>query len=74
VVLHALICEKYIADELGVDGLFEYDRSGSQWVLEEYLNEHPSVRSNAMDRLSRVPENSDKGLIDKLRTLKRLIK
>jgi len=65
----ALARGKYIADELGVDGLFKYDRSGSQWLLEEYLKEHPSVRSNAMDRLSRVPENSDKGLFDKLRTL-----
>lgn len=65
----ALARGKYIADDLGIEGLFEYEKAGSQWKLEEYLQEHPNVRQDVMQRLSRIPENTESGLLEKLRNL-----
>jgi len=58
---------KKIADELGVDALFEYPDTGSQWDLESYLNAHPSVRSGVFDRLSRVPDRSIASIVTRLK-------
>lgn len=58
---------KKLADELGVPAMFEYQDTGSQWDLEKYLNEHPSVRSGVYNRLSRVPNRSVAGLLDRLK-------
>ena len=58
---------KMIADELGVDAIFEYKDTGSQWDLEAYLNAHPSVRSSVYNRLSRVPDRSIAGYLSRLK-------
>ncbi|WP_340099473.1 hypothetical protein [Salinibaculum salinum] len=60
---------KYIADETGLDGLFKYGRSGSRWVLDEYLEAHPEIRQDVHERLSRVPETKSAGLIDKIKSI-----
>lgn len=67
--IDALARGVYLTDELGLDGLFEYERSGSQWILQEYLQEHPSIKSDVVDRLSRVPEKTEPGLLDRLRSM-----
>jgi len=60
---------KYIADETGLPAAFKYHRSGSMWMLDEYLNEHPDIRKRVHQRLSRVPETSEDGLLDRVRSL-----
>ena len=57
---------KYLADELGVLALFEYRKSGSQWELDEYLTEHPGIRRDVNDRLSRVPTPVKKSLLSRV--------
>ena len=63
----ALARGKYIADECNLRGLFKYDHSGSTWVLDEYLQAHPSIRQDVHERLRRVPEESSGGLMDRIR-------
>ena len=64
----ALARGKLVADELGVDGLFEYDGTGSIWLIEEYLNTHPSIQNDVSRRLSRIPDD-ESGLLSKLRSV-----
>ena len=59
---------KYIADETGLPAIFKYRRSDSMWMLDEYLKEHPDIRKRVHQRLSRVPETSEDGLLDRVRT------
>jgi len=63
--VNALARGKLVADELDVNGLFEYDGTGSTWLIEEYLSTHPSIQSDVSKRLSRVPDN-ESGLLSKL--------
>lgn len=63
----ALARGKLVADELGVDGLFEYEETGSTWVLPEYLSEHPDIQADVSARLSRVPDDEGVGLLERLR-------
>jgi hypothetical protein len=65
----ALARGKLLSDELDVDGLFEYQRTGSVWILAEYLNAHPDIQSDVSERLSRVPDQDSPGLLAKLRAL-----
>ena len=65
----ALARGKYICDECGLDGLFKYKRTGSRWVLEEYLRAHPSLRQEVHERLRRVPEQTEDGFLDRVRKL-----
>lgn len=65
----ALARAKYLENELNTGALFEYRKTGSQWALNEYLQEHPSIRRDVMSRLSRVPERTDQGLLSRLRSL-----
>ena len=65
----ALARGKLIADELGTDALFEYERSGSTWVLDEFLSDRPDVQAAVSERLSRVPERDEAGLGEKLRAI-----
>lgn len=58
---------KYIAEETGLSAMFKYRRSGSLWMLDEYLQEHPDIRKRVHQRLSRVPETSEEGLLDRIR-------
>lgn len=60
---------KYLEDELNAKALFEYQRSGSQWILNEYLQAHPDIRRNVMSRLNRVPERTEQGVLSRLRDL-----
>lgn len=65
----ALARGKFLVEQTGETGLFEYRTTGSQWILEEYLQEHPQIRRDVNDRLSRVPEKADGGLLQKLKSL-----
>lgn len=65
----ALARGKKIADELDVACLFEYSGSGSQWILDEYLQSNPKIRADVQDRLSRVPEPSSKGFFARLKNI-----
>lgn len=65
----ALARGKHIADDLGVAALFKYEETGSRWVLSEYLRAHPSIRGDVVERLARVPDNGDKGLVDRLKSV-----
>ena len=59
---------KYISDETGLPALFKYNPTGSRWILDEYLQQHPSIRQDVQKRLSRVPEKSSAGLLDRIRS------
>lgn len=65
----ALARGKYIADECRVDALFKYRETGSTWVLEEYLREHPDIRQDVHERLRRVPEQTKPGFLARIRDL-----
>lgn len=67
--VEALARGKLLADELGADALFEYDSTGSRWVLENYLDRHPAVNRDVEKRLQRVPEDRSKSLLGRLRSL-----
>lgn len=67
--VNALARGKYIADETGLPVLFKYETSGSRWVLDEYLRAHPDIRQDVHERLRRVPEEADDGLLSKIRSL-----
>jgi hypothetical protein len=59
---------KMVADDLGTKALFEYTKTGSMWELENYLNTHPSVRHDVLDRLGRVPDKkAESGFLSRLR-------
>jgi hypothetical protein len=58
---------KYISDETGLPALFKYESTGSRWVLDEYLEAHPKIRQQVHERLSRVPERSSNGLLQRIR-------
>lgn len=65
--VHGLARGKYIADETGLPALFKFERSGSRWVLDEYLTEHPDIRQDVHERLRRVPDKSPEGFLDRIR-------
>lgn len=60
---------KYIADETGLPVLFKFNRSGSRWLLDEYLQAHPDIRKEVHKRLRRVPDDSPDGILDRVRGL-----
>lgn len=53
--IDALARGKKTAEDLGVQAMFEYTTTGSQWDLDTYLVNHPDIRAGVYDRLSRVP-------------------
>lgn len=65
----ALARGKLLTDELGTRGLFEYQRSGSLWILSEYLDAHPKIQRDVSKRLSRVPDKDSDGLLTKLKDI-----
>jgi hypothetical protein len=65
----ALARGKLIADELGVEALFEYGGNGSTWVLSEYLTEHPDIQVDVSERLSRVPEEDGGSLLNRIKNV-----
>lgn len=65
----ALARGKMLAEQLSTEAIFEYSSSGSQWDLENYLNAHPNIRSDVYDRLSRVPNRSNEGIVSRLKRL-----
>jgi hypothetical protein len=65
----ALARGKLLTDELRADGIFEYGETGSTWILSEYLNAHPDIQADVSERLSRVPDGDDAGLLAKLRSV-----
>lgn len=65
----ALARGKLIAEELGANALFEYERSGSTWILDEFLSDRPEIQADVSERLSRVPERDEAGLREKLRAI-----
>lgn len=60
---------KHIADETGLPALFKYERSGSRWLLDEYLQAHPDLRQQVHERLRKLPNDSSSGLIERVRDL-----
>jgi len=64
----ALARGKYIADESGLEAIFKYKRTGSRWLLEEYLQEHPSIRQDVHERLRRVPDETSDGFLARIKS------
>jgi len=60
---------KWLSDELGIKGIFTYGGTGSTWLIDEYLREHPSVRRKALNRIRRIPDKARPGLLTRLRNL-----
>jgi len=60
---------KHIAEETGLDAIFTYQPTGSTWLLDAYLQAHPSIRKEVHDRLCRVPERSSDGIIERIKEL-----
>ncbi|WP_336327611.1 hypothetical protein [Halovenus sp. HT40] len=58
---------KYIAEETDLPAMFKYRKTGSMWMLDEYLEAHPDIRKRVHQRLSRVPDKSEDGLLDRVR-------
>jgi hypothetical protein len=67
--IDALARGKKVAEEIGEDCLFKYGGTGSQWLVDEYLQSHPEIRAKVQDRLSRVPKSSSTGMLTRLRNL-----
>ena len=67
--VNALARGKQLADEYGLEALFEYQRSGSQWGLDEYLQAHPEIQRDVRERLRRTPAQTDGGFMKRLRNL-----
>lgn len=67
--IEALARGKKLANELALDAMYEYEKRGSQWDLDAYLNRHPRTRSKVFSRLSRDPTKSSAGLITRLRRM-----
>ncbi|MFC7073256.1 hypothetical protein ACFQJ7_01420 [Halovenus rubra] len=65
----ALARAKRICDEYGVEGLFKYERTGSRWLLDEYLEAHQSVSQDVHERLRRAPDLDSDGFLDRVRSL-----
>jgi len=65
----ALARAKRISDETGLDVLFKYEPNGSRWLLDAYLEEHPSVRQDVHTRLRRLPDDTSDGLLSRVRNL-----
>jgi hypothetical protein len=65
--VNALARGKYIADENDLPALFKYQPSSSRWVLEEYLEAHPGIRQDVHERIRRVPDRADDGLLTRIR-------
>ncbi|WP_152436498.1 hypothetical protein [Halosimplex carlsbadense] len=51
-----------------VPGLFVYQKTGSVWLVEEYLDAHPSIREDVYDYIesSQTSESDDGGLLSRL--------
>jgi hypothetical protein len=60
---------KHIADETGLPAIFKYERSGSRWLLEEYLEAHPDIRQQVHERLRKLPDDSSSGFLNRVRDL-----
>lgn len=67
--VEAIARGKHIADECGVDGVFKYEKTGSRWLLDEYLQEHPEIRQDVHARLRRVPDRNSRSPLDKLKEI-----
>ena len=67
--IDALARGKWLSDELGIKGIFTYGGTGSTWLIDEYLREHPSVRRKALNRIRRIPDKARPGLLTRLRNL-----
>ncbi|MFB6164899.1 MAG: hypothetical protein ABEJ31_07055 [Haloarculaceae archaeon] len=67
--VQALARGKYIADECGLDAIFKYAGTESIWILDEFINAHPSVRQDVHERLRRLPENTSDGFLDRIRNI-----
>ena len=65
--IDALARGKYVADETGLSAIFKYETSGSRWLLDEYLEAHPDIRQDVHERLRRVPDRTDDGLLSRIR-------
>lgn len=65
----ALARAKHITDDTGLSGLFKYGGSGSQWILDEYLEAHPDIRQDVHERLSKVPDKQPSGLLQKIKSV-----
>lgn len=63
----ALARGKYIADEYNLDAIFKYKRTGSIWILDEYLEAHPEIRQEVQERLRRVPEETPDGFLSRIK-------
>lgn len=60
----ALARGKQLSDRHGLDVLFEYEQSGSRWLLEEYLRQHPQIKQDVDERLRRAPDKTS--VVDRL--------
>lgn len=60
----ALARRKYICDEYGLEGVFNYEHTDSTWVLSRYLEENPSIRQDVHERLDSQLDQSRDPRID----------
>jgi hypothetical protein len=58
---------KNISEEMGLPALFKYNETGSRWLLDEYLEEHPDIRKEVHERLRRLPDDSSGGILARIR-------
>lgn len=65
----ALARGQWLMDELGVQGIFTYHGSGSTWLIEGYLETHPGINRKVQDRISRVPDKAQAGLLARIKNL-----
>lgn len=45
----AILIGKKIADDLGVEALYKDDQKNTMWVMDNYLDNHPEVKSKVQD-------------------------
>lgn len=43
---------KKVMDQYDLPGLFKYNKTGSRWLIEEYLEAHPSIQEDVEEYMS----------------------
>jgi hypothetical protein len=67
--IEALARGQYLCERLGVEGLFHYHGSGSQWLLDEYLRANPQIRQDVQAEADHLTDQGEGGILDDIQTV-----
>lgn len=58
-----------ICDEADLRGVYRFHETGSRWVLSNFLDQHPSQKAQVYARLGRTPEQKNRTILDRIRSI-----